>query len=328
MTTVWERWAGSLSAAAGGLGAAAPGLALALLLPGCEDTLGPTRLARLERLAFQPPGSCFLFAGTPGEIDCSGDRALLVDRFEVTRAEWERWAASDEVEAPGLAARAYWRGEGGDYPATGMTVSEAEAFASDHGMRLPTPEEWIRAAAGSRAQSWPWGPYPVRSAANTLELGLDRLAPVGSFDSGRTSLGVHDLLGNAAEWVEGSLDPALDAPPGEDRVWVMGGSYRRYKRSTYGRGSDGAPEFNAELLDPETRSEDVGLRLVVDAETWLRAEAVTWPLHEEARAGLRAIGREGGRAATPLLRRLAEEMPEAPGLLELLEGSQDLGGLR
>lgn len=296
-------------------------LALVLGLGACGGAPEPERLQRLERLVFMPAGSCVLFAGTPGEIDCSGERPLLVDRFEVTRREWEKWTAGDEVDAPGLAARGFWRGECPDCPATGMTLDEASAFAADQEMRLPTAAEWVRAAAGSRAQAWPWGPYPVRSAANTLELGLDRLAPGGSFDSGRTSLGIHDLLGNAAEWVLGRLDPLAGSTGDEDRAWAMGGSYRRYKRETYRPGDDGSPRFNAELLDPRSRSEDVGLRLVADAEDWLRAEAGSWPGHAEARARRVALGQSWGRGAAPLLRRLAAELPEAPGLLDLLEGA-------
>lgn len=263
-----------------------------------------------------------LFAATNAPIDCSGDRPLLIDRFEVTRAEWSRWMAGRDAESEGNPAAEYWADLVPQKPATGMTLAEAEAFAVDQGMRVPTAREWLRAAVGSRAQVWPWGPFPARSAANTLDLGLDRLAPVGSFESGSTPAGVHDLLGNAEEWVSDQLELDGEGLLEDRRVWAMGGSFRRYKRESYSTGLDGAPTFNAELVDREHRGDDLGLRLVVDAETWLREASELWETDPESLSRLRAIGASWGRPAVPLLRRLAGESGAARGLGALLEGAQ------
>ncbi|MCB9915729.1 MAG: SUMF1/EgtB/PvdO family nonheme iron enzyme [Planctomycetes bacterium] len=307
----------------------APALArfalLGLALASCGGSGEGPSLARLERLAFQPEGGCVLFAGTPARIDCSGTRPLLLDRYEVTRSEWSRWTASDDVEARGAAALAFWHDLTPSHPATGMTLGEAEAFAADEGMRLPTAAEWIRAAVGSRAQGWPWGPYPALSAANTLDLGLDRLAPVGTFETGTTALGVFDLLGNAAEWTTERLPVDGELERGDERVWALGGSFRRYKRETYEAGPDGRPRFNAELVDPDQRGDDLGFRLVADAETWLREQAPRWTDGAAVRTRLVAVGRAWGRSAVPLLRRLSQEPGAAPGLAALLEGALAAG---
>lgn len=298
------------------------GLLLALCLASCGRPSEGTSFARLERLVFQPEGSCVLFADTNAPIDCSGARPLLIDRFEVTRAEWSRWTAARDAEAEGNPAAEYWADLGPQEPATGMTLAEAEAFAADQGMRLPTAREWLRAAVGSRAQVWPWGPFPARSAANTLDLGLNRLAPVGSFESGSTPAGVHDLLGNAEEWVTDLIEFDGEGLGLDRRVWAMGGSFRRYKRESYAPGLDGAPVFNAELVDREHRGDDLGLRLVADAETWLREASQSWESDPDSLRRLRSIGAQWGRAAVPLLRRLAGEPGAPPGLGALLAGAQ------
>jgi len=300
--------------------------ALLFLLAACDGGNRERALSRLERLAFVPAGSCVLFAGTSHAVDCSTDRPLLVDRFEVTQREWLEWLDELPADDPAQKCLEFWNRTGPTYPATGMNLAEARAFAADQGMRLPTAREWIRIAAGSRAQYWPWG-SPRRSVSNTLELGLERPAPVGTFEAGRTSAGVYDMVGNAAEWVVDRITGSAQAgegPAQDDRVWVMGGGYLSYKRETYG--FDPQTEqvvFNARLTDPRARSEEVGLRLVADAESWLPLGASAWGDDGAARARLRAVGRSWGRGAVPLLRRLAEEEGAPPALVQLLAGAEE-----
>ena len=54
-------------------------------------------LGRLERLAFVPAGTCILLQETL-RVDCSTDRPLLVDRFEVTRREWSAWLGEEGID--------------------------------------------------------------------------------------------------------------------------------------------------------------------------------------------------------------------------------------
>ena len=290
-------------------------------------------LGRLERLAFVPAGTCILLQETL-RVDCSTDRPLLVDRFEVTRREWSAWLGEEGIPGDGRVALEYWPDDAPTHPATGMTLEEARAFAASQGMRLPTAAEWIRVAVGTRAQKWPWGPFPARSVTNTLALRLRRLAPVGSFEGGRTSLGVYDLLGNAAEWVDGVLGrpdewvenviPDPDPQKKDLRVWAIGGSYLSHKRPTYTTEKGDTPRvvFNAALLDPRTRASDVGFRVVEDAEAWLRAHLASLPEDVATRARLVAIGGRWGRPALPLLRRHAAEAEAPAALADLVAGAE------
>lgn len=141
---------------------------------------------------------------------------LLLDRLEVSVGR------AREAGSPlaGIAAAL-----GGD-PARalgGVTLAEARAYCAWRGGRLPTEDEWIVAAAGDRPRRYPWGDTGAvcRRAAWGLVRGPcaeGATGPdtVGAHPEGATPLGVHDLAGNVAEWVE---------PGSGTRAVARGGSY-------------------------------------------------------------------------------------------------------
>jgi len=302
-------------------------LAFALVcLAACDGGEEARALERIERLAFVPAGRSVLLPAT-SPVDCSTPEPLLVDRFEVTREEWKRWIGKLPKGDPALSSLEFWDDPDVElHPATGMTLGEARAFADDQGMRLPTAREWIRIAVGTRCQYYPWGHKPAVLAANTDDLNLGRLTPVGTFEAGSTPLGVYDLHGNAAEWVE---EPIVHVTVPEEkgvndtRTWAMGGSFHSRTRATYEFDDPGGTvAYNALLLDPRTRDAEVGLRLVAEAEAWLREESRRWSDDHATRERLECVGRRWGRSAAPLLRRLVEEDGAAPGLQSLLDGAE------
>lgn len=298
-------------------------LCIALLTCACQGEGEERDFHRLERLIFIPEAPCILFPETRTRVDCSNPRPLVVDRFEVTRGEWSRWLESGPQVA-GLQASQEQRRDGeARHPATDMTLDEAREFAASEGMRLPTAREWLRIAVGTRAQFFPWKPVPHASVANTDDLGLAHLSPVGTFEAGRTPAGVYDMLGNAAEWVV-QVEVGPERALGDLRTWAMGGSYLSRKRATYrfDPEAEGSVTYNAWVLDPASRSNDVGLRLVADAESWLRERAAGWETDKAGAARLKLVGESWGQAAAPLLRRLSEESGAAPALKFLLLGAQ------
>ena len=86
----------------------------------------------------------------------------------------------------------------GRLPATGIGLEEARAYCAFAGARLPTEAEWRLAAGGS---TWPWGDAePTCDHAWALGCGAGP-AQVGRRVDGLSAEGVHDLAGNAWEWV-------------------------------------------------------------------------------------------------------------------------------
>ena len=301
----------------------------ALLLAGalgyvaCSQDAGEA-LAELERLAFVPSGECVLFGRSGLRLSCANDRALLVDRFEVTRAAWRAWTARQPALDPTLAeVVASWPAQTSTWPASFMTQAEARSFAASRGMRLLSAREWLRVACDTRGLAHPWGNREASSVANTLNLGLRHPLPVGTFEQGRTPLATYDMTGNVWEWVE---DPILSLPGEEDSdpgiAWAMGGSYlSRLRRIHDLDREEGHLVLDEQSLDPRTRSIDVGLRCAADAEAYLTANARRLG-GEAERERLLAIGAAWGHNAVPLLADLAGRGDAAPGLSILLEGAR------
>ncbi|MZD08025.1 ergothioneine biosynthesis protein EgtB [Streptomyces sp. SID5785] len=133
------------------------------------------------------------------------------------------WAA---VREHGLHAPLFWRREGGDWvrrrfgvsepvppdePVLHVSWYEADAYARWAGRRLPTEEEWEKAArhdpVTGRSRRYPWGdadPTPERANLGQRHL---RPAPAGSCAAGESPLGVRQLIGDVWEWTASDFTP-------------------------------------------------------------------------------------------------------------------------
>jgi formylglycine-generating enzyme required for sulfatase activity len=121
-----------------------------------------------------------------------------------------------------------------------VTWLQAYAYANWAGKRLPSEVEWERAARVGTSTRYPWGDDWESGRGNAFgSRGTDRWgaeAPVGSFPP--NAWGIHDLVGNAAEWVQDVYHASYSGAPGDERPWeqetgpaaerrrvVRGGSY-------------------------------------------------------------------------------------------------------
>lgn len=140
-----------------------------------------------------------------------------------------RWWAPegwDHIRTHGIEAPQFWRREGGqwlrrrfgvtevvppDEPVLHVCWYEADAYARWAGRRLPTEEEWEKAArhdpVSDRSTRYPWGDAdPTPEHANLGQRHL-RPAPVGSYPAGASPLGVRQLIGDVWEWTSSDLEP-------------------------------------------------------------------------------------------------------------------------
>jgi formylglycine-generating enzyme required for sulfatase activity len=249
---------------------------------------------------------------------------LLVDMFEVTRDQWLRFqnARPGRVDPDLEAFTSTWPSGTEQWPASYVRLDEAEDFARWRGMRLLTSSEWIYCAIGPQRLPYPWGATGQLSIANTLELQLDRPTPVGTFEAGRTSHDVYDLLGNVAEWTA-DLAPSRERWTGDGRVAAMGGSFRNHARPIFDPlPQEGQDEVLFRALAPGSRSDDIGVRCCVDAAAYLWAHADQFGGDESSRRRLIAIGRRWGGRALPLLGSLAARIDAPPALDALVEGAR------
>ncbi|MEU5899411.1 MULTISPECIES: ergothioneine biosynthesis protein EgtB [Streptomyces] len=142
------------------------------------------------------------------------------------RMHWWDPAGWAMVRRHNLCAPLFWRREGGqwlrrrfgtvepvpdDEPVLHVSWYEADAYARWAGRRLPSEEEWEKAArydpVTDRSTRYPWGdadPTPERANLGQRHL---RPAPAGSYPAGESPLGVRQLIGDVWEWTSGDFLP-------------------------------------------------------------------------------------------------------------------------
>lgn len=181
------------------------------------------------------PGGTFTMGDAPGKTESIA--TFFIDTTEVTVEAYRQCEtsggctkAASNIEWAGASAATQqeWSKlcNGGqpnrnNHPVNCVTWAQAEAYCRSVDKRLPTEAEWEYAARGTEGRAFPWGAAPMTAQhANVCDKkcadfatklgirwtpfdgddGYEGTAPVGSFATGNTSLGIQDLHGNVAEW--------------------------------------------------------------------------------------------------------------------------------
>jgi len=171
------------------------------------------------------------------QVDVEIAYALAVGKFEVTFDEWDRCVAAGGCSYPGE-DMGWGRG---DRPAINLTRADAEEYVAwlsrltGQQYRLPSEAEWEYAARAGTTTARYWGDDVGHGSAACNGCGSrwDRrsTAPAGSFAP--NAFGLHEMLGNAAEWVADCWHPSHEGHPGdgsarvETSPWYRDGSCDR-----------------------------------------------------------------------------------------------------
>ncbi|OHD72114.1 MAG: hypothetical protein A2177_06130 [Spirochaetes bacterium RBG_13_68_11] len=215
------------------------------------------------------PGGSFTAGALPGDKRATRKEAprpaetasIFIDVYPVTNALYEMFL--DDTGAGTFPE--YW--DNPDYnqpdqPVVGVSLEDANRFAAwlsvrlGVARRLPTEDEWEKAARGGQDVLYPWGDQSPVDGVRANYSGNGRFnatSPVGSFEAGRNAYGIYDMAGNVWQWTS----TPLAAGTGTARRIVKGGSWMD--------GPNDLRVSNRRDVDPSKGYVDVGFRLVREA---------------------------------------------------------------
>ncbi len=133
--------------------------------------------------------------------------AFYIDRFEVTNRQFAEFVKQTGYKAEGNWQK-YATPDRMNHPVVCVSWHDAQAYAKWAGKRLPTDEEWEKAARGGDARRFPWGNKWDSRRLNCFDSNRGNTAPVGSYPNGASPYGVEDMAGNVWEWVDSWFIPA------------------------------------------------------------------------------------------------------------------------
>ncbi|MDH4227547.1 MAG: formylglycine-generating enzyme family protein [Deltaproteobacteria bacterium] len=195
----------------------------------------------------------FTVGSDTGEADEKPARKVFVKSFYIDKYEVANGAYKKFVEAQKHRQPKDWEAYGLPedalkYPVVFVSYKDAESYCKWAGKRLPTEDEWEKAARGADGRTYPWGSGFDKNNANTSLSGVIGTTRVGQYETGKSPYGAYDMAGNVWEWTTSDFN---------DRTKVVrGGSWGLTHRfaTTYFRGA----------YNPDTAVNNLGFRCALD----------------------------------------------------------------
>jgi serine/threonine-protein kinase len=149
--------------------------------------------------------------------------AFEMARFPVTNLQYKVFLDAH----PKYPAPAHWKDRNiplgrQRHPVTGVSFFDAQAFCKWLGYRLPSEEEWEKAARGAEWRIYPWGDdWRDGKYCNNRDAHIGSTTPIDRYPDGASVYGVWDLAGNVWEWTSTENQ-------GPNMHILKGGSWREY----------------------------------------------------------------------------------------------------
>lgn len=223
-----------------------------VLVPAAEYTLGSRRV-RTNKM--EAPVSGFVVA------------RFFISKYELTMGQWRRLGGPDAADGARAAQRMGLERAGPRHPLQSVSWTTTRRYLRYHALDIPTEVQWEYAARGGRDRPLP---FPLREfltgrPANLRDVSFLRIqkpdepleiryddgseltAAVGTYPP--NGFGLHDVIGNIAEWTRESFFPVSLANfareegdcfhhvPGSNHRGVRGGSYESGQNTYLGQRS-------------------------------------------------------------------------------------------
>lgn len=221
--------------------------------------LAPTYSDAHGEMMLVPAGK-FLFGsvadGSSKQLDLP---AFYIDRTEVSNGEYRRFCEATGHAPPPTRDFA----SKPDDPVSGVSYNDAAAYATWAGKRLPTEEEWEKAARGTDGRVYPWGNAPWTGSVP------DQLQPVDSQALPQSPFGAVNMAGNVWEWTSTQANPNSEEQNAMARLLRgqnFSNDWRITKGGSFGPGSrEGFDTSKHRPAPTDFRSPWIGIRCVRSA---------------------------------------------------------------
>ncbi|MBI1987258.1 MAG: SUMF1/EgtB/PvdO family nonheme iron enzyme [Nitrospinae bacterium] len=137
-------------------------------------------------------------------------KGFYIDAHEVANAQYKKF-----VDATGYRLPTQWEDSGtypegeDNYPVYNVSWNDANAYARWAGKRLPTEEEWEKAARGKDDRLYPWGNEKIKEAVKTWDSMRGYAQETGKNKYDRSPYGVYDMAGNLMEWTATKIENSI-----------------------------------------------------------------------------------------------------------------------
>jgi formylglycine-generating enzyme required for sulfatase activity len=103
----------------------------------------------------------------------------------------------------------------------------ADAYAKWADKKLPSEEEWEKAARGTDGREYPWGVGFDKDKCNTNESGIGATSRVTRYPNGVSPYGCYDMAGNVWEWTDSSYEEKKENKVLRGGSWLINRGYAR-----------------------------------------------------------------------------------------------------
>jgi formylglycine-generating enzyme required for sulfatase activity len=197
--------------------------------------------------------------------------AYSIDKFELTVSRYAEFIRSAGQQAP-INWYQVKTDKHSDLPVVGVDWKDAEAYCRWAGKRLPTEAEWEKAARGTDGRTYPWGNEQPTARLANFERGYannaydERLAPVDSYETGKSPFGLHHVAGNVWEWTADWYEAEYYSKnPQRNRTGPSRGTAKVVRGGSWDYGPDYLRSARRYRYSPSSQDDDIGFRCAQDS---------------------------------------------------------------